>query len=457
MPIVTVEGLRDQPTPSTTLPEVSWAIAAGTADIITATYDPEIEALTDGLIVGFRATAANATTTPTFNAQGLGARTIVKDGGQALVPGDIPGALAEMLVRYNLANTRWELLNPRGSTTEEVEEAALPYVGTEAAPNLHLKNSVTDASNDMETTKGRCRSDDDTTNLRLAASLFKQLDVAWASGGAATGSPAGACDTGTKGNNQTWNAFLIGKLAAVPLQVSRTSNVATLNFGAAHGLGVGATIVVRGISDEFNSTFLGDVITAVTATTVSWANTGSDVAAFVISGTPTVDAFDVLYSQSATSPTMPAGWTKKQLLGAVLSDGSAVIRPFVQVNDEFMLASEVLATSTAPTASETLVAVAVPLGRKIWAHVSAYVSRSSNTVRVWVSSPDQTNAGPSTTAVPLINMSNGADSTGLAQVAGNFNGVRTDTSGRVRWRAEAATTSGAMSSRGWRDPARSKF
>lgn len=90
----------------------TWIAAGGTADAITATYSPPVKVLVDGMLLGFRATAANATTTPTFAPNGLTARTIVKRGGGALVAGDIPGNLSECVVRYNLANTRWELINP---------------------------------------------------------------------------------------------------------------------------------------------------------------------------------------------------------------------------------------------------------------------------------------------------------------------------------------------------------
>lgn len=92
---------------------VPWSAAGGAADAITATYSPAITALTDGLLLTFRATAANATATPTFSPNGLTARTIVKAGGQALIAGDLARANYECAVRYNLANTRWELLNPQ--------------------------------------------------------------------------------------------------------------------------------------------------------------------------------------------------------------------------------------------------------------------------------------------------------------------------------------------------------
>lgn len=91
---------------------LNWIDGGGTADAITATYSPAITALVDGQICCVRATAANATTTPTFAPNGLTARTIVKTGGVALVAGDIVGDGHELLLRYLLASTRWELLNP---------------------------------------------------------------------------------------------------------------------------------------------------------------------------------------------------------------------------------------------------------------------------------------------------------------------------------------------------------
>jgi hypothetical protein len=88
---------------------LNWVAAGGTADVITAAYSPAITALGDGQLCYIRTTATNATTTPTFSPNGLLARTIVKNSGTALVAGDLP---LEAVLRYNLANTRWELLNP---------------------------------------------------------------------------------------------------------------------------------------------------------------------------------------------------------------------------------------------------------------------------------------------------------------------------------------------------------
>lgn len=107
---------------------VPWAAAAGSVDAITATYAPAITALTDGLLLTFRATGANTLATPNFSPNGLTARTIVKAGGQALIAGDIPRANYECLVRYNLANTRWELIDPVPLSTISGTQASVTAV-----------------------------------------------------------------------------------------------------------------------------------------------------------------------------------------------------------------------------------------------------------------------------------------------------------------------------------------
>lgn len=109
---LTTTGLRPDGTSETELPPVAWGIATGSANAIAVTYDPEVTGLTDGLILGFRALAANTAAATTFNPSALGAKTVVKGGGQALLPGDIPGLDADVLVRYNKPDDRWELLNP---------------------------------------------------------------------------------------------------------------------------------------------------------------------------------------------------------------------------------------------------------------------------------------------------------------------------------------------------------
>lgn len=119
---------------------LNWTTAGGSSDAITATYTPALTALVDGQLCFVRATAANVTTAPTFAPNGLTARTITRTGGAALAAGDIAGSAYEAMLRYNLANTRWELLNPNnGVRTGTI----LPFAGA-TLPSGYL---VVDGSN----------------------------------------------------------------------------------------------------------------------------------------------------------------------------------------------------------------------------------------------------------------------------------------------------------------------
>lgn len=127
----TVAGLQDG--------KWIWVDGGGTSDAITATYSPALTALVDGQLCFVRATAANTTATPTFSPNALTARTIVKNGGVALVAGDIRGDGHQLILRYDLANTGWELLNPASpvTITNGIQIGTASNV-TEAAPNLTI-------------------------------------------------------------------------------------------------------------------------------------------------------------------------------------------------------------------------------------------------------------------------------------------------------------------------------
>ena len=99
-------------TPNSLRGKLPWGATPGTADAIAVTYSPALTGLPDGQLCFFRAAAANTSTTPTFNPNGLGALPIVKNGNQPLVAGDIAGQYHEIMLRYEATNTRWELLNP---------------------------------------------------------------------------------------------------------------------------------------------------------------------------------------------------------------------------------------------------------------------------------------------------------------------------------------------------------
>lgn len=83
----------------------------GTADAITgSTASGAPTAYADGQVFWFKATGANTSTTPTLNVNGLGAKTIVRFDGSALVAGDIAASGQVVLVIYNGTNFAW--INP---------------------------------------------------------------------------------------------------------------------------------------------------------------------------------------------------------------------------------------------------------------------------------------------------------------------------------------------------------
>jgi len=89
-----------------------FAIAGGAVDVITGSYTPAISSYSNGTMLIFEALGANATSTPTFNANGVGAKTIVRPDGGPLYVGDIPAANYRAIVFYDSGLDVWILLNP---------------------------------------------------------------------------------------------------------------------------------------------------------------------------------------------------------------------------------------------------------------------------------------------------------------------------------------------------------
>ena len=102
---------------------INWAVAGGGVDTLTATYSPALATLIDGQLCYVRAAGTNLTTTPTFAPNGLTAHAITKQGGGALSGSDWT-INTELVLRYNLANTRWEWLNASASTSSVFSDSA---------------------------------------------------------------------------------------------------------------------------------------------------------------------------------------------------------------------------------------------------------------------------------------------------------------------------------------------
>ncbi len=308
---------------------------------------------------------------------------------------------------------------------------------------LKLSNNGSDANNDIDIAAGSCTS---TTSPRrsmaLHTTITKQLDAAWA-----IGTNAGGIDTGAEANSTWYHVHLIGRHDLAVTNRARTSNVATLTI-TSHGLAVGQTVLVRSVGSGYDG--LAVIASVPTSNTFTYANTGSAEGSTAASGF--VDAFDALFSASATSPTMPSGWTTSRRIGSIRNNGSGNILAFVQHGDHFWLGTPVSDLNTSnPGTSAVLRTLTVPSGVKVIPISSYHVSDEDASVspQLLVTGPDQADTTPSVS----LSSANAYTAVTPAFSDSAHHPVLTDTSSRVRTRfsASSADTHLRITTHGWID------
>lgn len=151
---------------------------------------------------------------------------------------------------------------------------------------------------------------------------------------------------------------------------------------------------------------------------------------------------DVLFSISATAPTMPANYTHFRRIGSIRRPAGA-IQAFAQKGDVFLLGVQVLDINTSAQGSTAILyPLSVPSGIKVDALVSLLSTQAA--VRyLLATSPDQADTLPSATQFSQVN-SAGAN----AQLSYQ---LRTDTTGQIRIRADGAATTLLGFTSGWID------
>lgn len=152
---------------------------------------------------------------------------------------------------------------------------------------------------------------------------------------------------------------------------------------------------------------------------------------------------DVLFSLSATAPTMPANYTLFRRIGSIRTNGSSQWVLFKQLDDAFLWDVEDAGGSAwyngATTTSAQSKVVMVPTGIKVLAKVRIQHSGNTNTLISSLDQSDQSAAG-------ALNLS-----TSTSQFQGVELDVRTDTSAQIRVRSTSTSGTLFATTAGWAD------
>jgi hypothetical protein len=271
--------------------------------------------------------------------------------------------------------------------------------------------------------------------------------------GSATASATSATNAGTSASaaaasalQATASVLLRGYIGGLTLSNDATMPNTVLDIAA-------------GMAASDDNTTLMSLASAITKTTSAWASgtghggldTGSVAAStgyhiWLIENTSGA-LVDVLFSLSATSPTMPSGYTKKRRIGWVRTNASSQIIQFVQNGDEFLYITPINDVDvTNLGTSATLFSLSVPNGVKVNALMTAGIGAATAGAAILINSPDQT---ASSVGSPLGNTSLWLQV--AAQAAyGQFN-IRTSVGGQIRAVANLASTTFVAATQGWVD------
>jgi hypothetical protein len=160
---------------------------------------------------------------------------------------------------------------------------------------------------------------------------------------------------------------------------------------------------------------------------------------------PDTGVVDVLFSTSATSPTMPANYTIRRRIGSIIR-ASGSIRAFSQFGDEFLLQTPVLDVDVAQGTLMSTRTLTVPSGIKAWAKLRLRGDNAGSNWGILVSALDVPDVDPQLVDTPGVSI-------GAVSGSGDRNDIdiRTNTSGQVRTRATTAATNLQIITYGWTD------
>lgn len=222
--------------------------------------------------------------------------------------------------------------------------------------------------------------------------------------------------------------------------------------------GSGTMSIAAGVANDSTNTTLMNLSSAISKTTASWAvgtgNGGLDTGSIANSTwyhfyeIERVDTgvVDVVFSTSASSPTLPTNYTLYRRIGSGKTDGSAKWTAFTQIYKTFLWSTSVqdLSNGAVTSASRTLQTLTVPTGIIVTALFRA--STLASAITVMFTSPSESDQA--VTAGTNHELGNGATA---STVGGRFS-VITNTSAQIGHRAPGPAGAGlSINTFGWID------
>ncbi len=364
---------------------IGYGWDTGAANAYAVTYSPPVTAVVDGLALRFK--AANANTGPsTFNPNGLGARPLVGTGHTSLQGGEIVPS-SEVWVQYNstFGTGAWILLESTGgavqvvTATQSQQAINLTQAQTSFAPISGSSSTPFSVGSASTASQAVPLSQAQTTFAAIAGSSSQTFSVATAASGsqAVNLTQANSAFAPITGNaSQTFNVATAssgnqavnltqanGAYAPIAGNSANTFNVATavtasqatplaqvqtLVTGAPtlqgafknlhlNALGTGSSVFVTAdeiVLENPSSQYVTLRGVSITGNSATGLDTGSPAPStwysvwLIYNGTTRF----VLFSLSATSPTMPGGYTFKARIGWIRTDstGNAYPLGFIQ-------------------------------------------------------------------------------------------------------------------------------
>lgn len=227
--------------------------------------------------------------------------------------------------------------------------------------------------------------------------------------------------------------------------------------------------VAAGVATDSTNVIAMTLGSALTKSTSAWAvgtgNGGLDTGAiaattwyhvYLIRRSDT-GVVDVLFSTSASAPTMPTNYGQKRRIGSVLTNGSSQFVKWIQDGDLFVWDVPVLDVNGAanPGTSAVTRTLTVPTGVRVRANMSVYVEATTSAAApggIFISDLSQTDTAASGTVWSIYSLVTYSASVTDAILGANVQ-CMTNTSGQVRSRLQVSTANTILniSTNGWTD------